>query len=59
MGCEIVVCESTSDYWMQVYDPLAGQVGVHRHSGSHTPIEGGGRPLTPPLTVLEVIPVYR
>ncbi len=28
MGCEIVVCESTSDYWMQVYDPLAGQVLV-------------------------------
>lgn len=28
MGCEIVACESTSDYWMQVYDPFAGQVLV-------------------------------
>lgn len=28
IGCEVVARESTSDYWMQVYDPFAGQVLV-------------------------------
>lgn len=25
-GCEVVACESTSDYWVQVYDLVAGQI---------------------------------
>ncbi|HOB17716.1 MAG TPA: transposase [Candidatus Methanoculleus thermohydrogenotrophicum] len=27
-GCEVVACESTSDYWMQVYDLFADQTPV-------------------------------
>ncbi len=27
-GCEVVACESTSDYWVQVYDLFAGQIPV-------------------------------
>ncbi len=27
-GCEVVACESTSDYWVQVYDLFEGQIPV-------------------------------